>query len=142
MKRLRFVHFLLGALILIAAFRIWNDFRPLPPSNVLWRSDYYSAIAEAKRTNKPVFVEFYATWCSACRSLDRSALRDSRVERALEGFIAVRVDTDRAPAQLGMRYKVSGIPALHIVSPDEKILASSVGVISVRELLELLESAR
>lgn len=142
MKKIRFVHLLLGALVLAAALRIWNDFRPLPPSNIVWRTDYFSAVAEARRTHKPLLVEFYATWCSACRSLDRGALRDSRVEDALERFIAVRVDTDYAPASLGLQYSVSGIPALHVVSPDENILASSIGVISANELLNLLERAQ
>lgn len=141
MKRLSFIHILFGILVLAAGFRIWNDHRPLPPSKIEWRSDYASALSEASRTGKPLFVEFYATWCSACRSLDRTALRDSDVEEALKRFVAVRVDADMSPADLDMKFNVSGIPALHVVSPDGKILASSVGVIGPEELLGLLKKA-
>lgn len=74
--------------------------------------------------------------------LSRPRSAPGRVEDALERFIAVRVDTDYAPASLGLQYNVSGIPALHVVSPDENVLASSIGVISANELLDLLERAQ
>ena len=33
-------------------------------SELNWHTDLNSALEEAKKTNKPIFIDFYAQWCS------------------------------------------------------------------------------
>jgi len=35
---------------------------------VAWRTDFDSALKEARRSGKPVFVDFYTDWCATRNS--------------------------------------------------------------------------
>lgn len=136
MRRLSFVHCLFVILVVSAAVPATARL------SVAWQTDYGAALAEPKRTNKPLFVEFYATWCSACRSLDRTSLRAADVEKALERFVAIASTRNfRVPiSPASSTYPVFLLCTLY--RPMGNILASSIGVIDFRELLSLLERAQ
>lgn len=67
-----------------------------PPSSLFTYvsslSKLKSSIASAAAQNKPVMIEFFATWCPYCQRLDRDVLSSSEVRQAMKHFVALRVD--------------------------------------------------
>ena len=59
--------------------------------------------------DKPVFVDFWATWCGPCRMV--SPLVDQLAEEYGDRISFVKVDVDEEPA-LAQRYQVMSIPNL------------------------------
>lgn len=79
---------------------------PTPPN---WLTDFTAALEQAGREGRPVLLDFGAAWCPPCRAMARDVLPDARVARALEGFIAVKLDADRE-AELARKFRVGPIP--------------------------------
>ena len=79
---------------------------------------------EVLNSDKPVLVDFWATWCGPCRML---APTIAKIAEEQEGKVKVcKVDVDECP-ELAARYGISSIPTL-IVFEDGAVKASSVGV--------------
>lgn len=86
---------------------------------------------EVLRSKEPVLVDFWASWCGPCRSMNptiEALARDFKVAK-------VNVDTNQ---ELAARYNISSIPALMIFK-DGKIVAQHVGVVPEATLRSQME---
>ena len=83
----------------------------------------------------PVVVDFYADWCSPCRSL--SPILD-RVSKKFENQAKiVKVNIDQEPA-LARQFDVSSIPTLAFVIRGE-VVGQSAGLPSESELISVIQ---
>jgi thiol:disulfide interchange protein DsbD len=83
-------------------------------------SDEAEALALAKSTGRPVIVDFWAEWCTACKELDRIAWADPRVREEAARFVAVKLDgTDGSDAFQALleKYAVVGMPTVVFIDP-------------------------
>lgn len=90
--------------------------------------------AEVLAAEKPVLVDFWATWCMPCRMLAPvvEEVADETVGRAVVG--KVNVDEEN---ELARRYRVASIPTL-IVFENGAEVRRSVGVIEKEDIYDLL----
>lgn len=73
-----------------------------PGGSVTWREDFSAALAEAKKTNRPILVTWRCLPCKQCAEFDKNVLEGSEsLDPLLRRFITVRM-TDAA--QLDERY--------------------------------------
>ena len=79
---------------------------------------------EVLRSDKPVLVDFWATWCGPCRML---APTIAKIAEEQEGKIKVcKVDVDEAQ-MLAIRYGIASIPTLMYFA-DGEVRGRLVGV--------------
>jgi thiol:disulfide interchange protein DsbD len=76
-----------------------------------WLADEPAALTLAKREGRPVILDFWAEWCTACKELDRTAWADPSVREEASRFVPVKVDTDRYP-QVAEKYGIVGMPTV------------------------------
>ncbi|MGE5485469.1 MAG: thioredoxin domain-containing protein [Ignavibacteriales bacterium] len=89
---------------------------------IQWREWGESALAEARDRGLPVLLAIGATWCHWCHVMDETTYSDPCVISAVnEGFIPVRVDTDRRP-DVNRRYNMGGWPTTAFLNPEGAVL--------------------
>jgi thiol-disulfide isomerase/thioredoxin len=85
-----------------------------------WRSDSFAgALEEAARTDRPLLVDVYASWCPPCRTLDKEIWETSEGRALAGGHLSVKVDFDTDEGQeVKRRYRVLGLPTVLFLHPD------------------------
>lgn len=82
---------------------------------------FADVLAQAKRENKRVLVDFWATWCHACINMNKTTLRDTRIGNLLNySFVNYSVDMDNDPdgKDLVEKYNIQAFPTYLVLNPD------------------------
>jgi cytochrome c biogenesis protein CcdA len=86
-----------------------------------WHASLGDGLAAASRDQKPVLVDFWATWCKNCLTMDKTTLADAEVTKALSGYVKIKVQAenpDESPARDVMqRLGAVGLPTYVILRP-------------------------
>src|SRR5690554_7324309 len=89
---------------------------------------------ELIRGSQPVLVDFYATWCGPCKTM-QPILEDASKQLGDKVKI-IKVDVDKNPAA-ATSYQVKGVPTL-ILFQNGKILWRQSGVVQASQLLQIV----
>lgn len=73
-------------------------------------------MSEASRSNKPVLVDFYASWCTDCVRMEKTTFRDPEVRLAMQRFVRLKVDLEDAnndnAKKIKKHFAIFGPPAM------------------------------
>lgn len=81
-----------------------------------WQADYAAALSEARKTGKPVLLDFTAKWCAPCQEMEKAFWTRPDVAEAMKNFVAVKVDYDQEK-KLVNRFAVRGLPYIAFSDP-------------------------
>ncbi|HEY2409106.1 MAG TPA: cytochrome c biogenesis protein CcdA [Polyangiaceae bacterium] len=106
-----------GAFLCIAAL--------IKPKNLIaWEHQVDEARARAQRESRPLLVDFTASWCGACKELDKVTFSSPDVAPEMARFVTVKVDAsndDDPKVEATLAYfKVVGLPTVVIFDSQGK----------------------
>jgi thioredoxin 1 len=93
-----------------------------------------SSFNEIIQSDKPVLVDFFATWCGPCQML-APILKDVKTNLA-ERISIIKIDVDKNQA-VAAQYQVRGVPTM-ILFQNGKQLWRQSGVISKEEIIKII----
>lgn len=86
--------------------------------------------SEVIKSNVPVLVDFWATWCGPCRMLAPTI--EKLAEESDGSYKVGKINIDDE-LNLAVKYKVEVIPTLMLFK-DGQVVDKSVGVLSIDEI--------
>jgi thiol-disulfide isomerase/thioredoxin len=112
--------------------------------------------AKAKKENKYIFVDCYATWCVPCKVMDKYVYPLNMVGDALNGqFISVKVQMDSTKNDapyikqlyplariLENEYNITALPTYMIFSPNGQAVHKFIGQHKAQRFIELISDAK
>jgi thiol:disulfide interchange protein len=89
--------------------------------NAGWTDSLADGLAAAEREGKPVLLDFWATWCKNCLTMDKTTFEDPAVTAALANYVKIKIqaeDPDAEPAKgLMARFNAVGLPTYVVLRP-------------------------
>lgn len=104
-------------------------------SSIQWGNDLNQAMEEAKKSNKTIFIDFYADWCSYCGDMDEETFTDPQVkEKLTQNYVLLKVDVDKNP-DLSSKYRAYSLPTIVIVDSSGNEIKRIIGYQTPEQLL-------
>lgn len=94
-----------------------------------------SKFTDIINSDKPVLVDFFATWCGPCKMM--SPILDEVAKKVSGKATILKVDVDKNQ-HAAANYQVQGVPTL-ILFKKGKILWRQSGVVPANQLTKIIE---
>ena len=108
-------------------------------ARITWTESLSSAMSMAKKSGKPIFVDFSATWCGPCKEMKKTTFKDAKVVAESKKWIMVHIDGDKQE-KVAAKYKIEAYPTMVILSPKGKEVSRIVGGYGAKDFLKWMQS--
>jgi thioredoxin-like negative regulator of GroEL len=103
-----------------------------------WQTNYGEALKLAKQTGKPIMIDFWASWCGPCKSMDMDVWPHPEVVARSQKFVCVSLDIDINPSLAGF-FRASAVPTLVFADPWGNELGRHVGAMRPKDLALMMD---
>lgn len=143
--------------ILLAQFQASASPNEANDTGIQWAKDpsWQEVKERAKRENKYIFLDVFATWCLPCKKMDKEVYtNDSVADFFNKNFIAVKLQTDKtandeeyvkkwySDAQsILSEFAIDAFPSFLFFSPEGTVVDMNNGFKTPKELMNLAKAA-
>lgn len=87
-----------------------------------WETSLETGLVRARAENKPVIIDFWATWCKNCLVMSNTVLKSEEVIERLEDYVKIKYQAEeltRSPVkEVVEHFEVMGLPAFIVLEPE------------------------
>ena len=101
--------------------------------------NYKDGNKRASLEKKPIMINFHASWCIACKEMEKDTLSNPLVKNHLKkNFISVQVDADKEK-ELCSKYGIRGLPTTWFLEHAGAPITHLIGYIPPEQFIEVLK---
>lgn len=103
------------------------------------KGNWQQALDLAKKENKVVFLDIYATWCGPCKQLKKYTFADKSAGDFFNAnFVNVALEGEQEEgAVLAQNFGIEAYPTLMFVTPEGELITKSPGFRTASDLINL-----
>ncbi|MCH8210224.1 MAG: thioredoxin family protein [Planctomycetes bacterium] len=94
-----------------------------------WTASAYQGLAQAKAQDKLVFIDMWAQWCKACKTMNATTLKDEQVVARLADYVKIKYEApilNEPPARDVLKlFGGIGLPHYAILRPKAEAIAAN-----------------
>jgi len=84
-----------------------------------WLTSLDTAFSQALKEDKPVFIDFWASWCKSCIAMNKITFKDKNVKNRLNKFIKVKFNAEKPSNKITKEilkyFNVKGLPTFIVM---------------------------
>lgn len=150
MRKNFFYVFLIGYLAIIPtstnqAINTPHTSTAKPPKEIqFFQGSWNALLVEAKKQNKPFWVDIYTTWCAPCTQMSKTTFTDVRVGKiANKKFLSYKLDAEKGEGRkISAQYNVDSYPTILFFDADGKLLGREEGFQDAERFAQTLDKYR
>lgn len=141
MKNILYIAFTAITLVVVYAFANPKvDFKSDTTDGIqFYKGTWEEAVQLAKKENKLIFLDVYATWCGPCKQLKKNTFSNTEVGTFYnQHFVNVALDGEQGEGKISMqKYGLSSFPSLLFIDNNGKVVGQTSGYHNPDQFIEL-----
>ena len=136
-----------GIALLMITVAVWSATNQIAGGRIPWQSYSEEILEAARKSGRPVMIDFMSRRCPPCLEMDRQVFSNNRIASAAIEFITLRIDLTEGSADaqaLSSKFAVHAIPTVVFLGADgkERDNLRLVGFENATRFAERMKSAR
>ena len=107
------------------------------------KHSFVQTLEQAKKENKLIFLDAFASWCGPCKLLDQNVFPKKEVGDYFNAnFLNLHIDMEKGEGiEIAKKYGIYSYPTLLFIDGDGKVVYKAVGYMSPQELISIAKEA-
>ena len=107
------------------------------------KQSFAQTLEQAKKENKLIFLDAFASWCGPCKLLDKNVFPKKEVGDYFNAnFLNLHIDMEKGEGiEIAKKYSIYSYPTLLFINGDGKVVYKAAGYMSPQELISIAKEA-
>lgn len=106
---------------------------------VQWQHNLGEAMTLARRTHRPIMIDFYTDWCVWSKTLDQQTYPDAEVQSLSRKFVMVKLNAETDGLAAATQLNVTSYPYLVFLDvPNHRLIARIDGYVGPADLAQTM----
>ena len=107
------------------------------------KHSFAQTLEQAKKENKLIFLDAFASWCGPCKLLDKNVFPKKEVGDYFNAnFLNLHIDMEKGEGiEIAKKYSIYSYPTLLFIDGDGKVVYKAAGYMSPQELISIAKEA-